>query len=62
MREISDAELVVREGVHQSKSQRIRQCKKDLHGFGGRLSRREASSQLLHLLRLVNVWQSRSHT
>jgi hypothetical protein len=35
MRQVADAELFVRESVHQSQPKRIRQSEKDFDSFGG---------------------------
>lgn len=48
--EIADAELVVRERVYESKSQRVREGVKDLHRFGDHFAGGEAGAHFLDLL------------
>jgi hypothetical protein len=55
MGEIADAELVVRQGVHQSKPEGVAEGEEHLHRFGRHLGGRQLRAQSLHFLLVVDI-------
>lgn len=62
MGEVTDAKLFMGERVHQAEPKRVRQGEEDLDGFRGGILRRKARTELLDLLFIDDVRQTRSHT